>query len=47
MARGDVPPLPVWAGEGVDLIDDLPPAADLVAALAAQADEALARAGRY
>lgn len=47
VARGDVPPLPVWAGEGVDLIDDLPPAADLVAALAAQADNALARAGRY
>ncbi|MFD7752095.1 NAD(P)H-dependent flavin oxidoreductase [Streptomyces sp. NPDC059757] len=46
VARGDVPPLPVWAGEGVDLIDDLPPAADLVAALAAQADNALARAGR-
>lgn len=46
VARGDVPPLPVWAGEAVDLVTDLPPAADLVAALAAQADEALARAGR-
>jgi nitronate monooxygenase len=45
VARGDLPPLPVWAGEGVDLINDLPPAADLVAALAAQAEEALARAG--
>ncbi|MFD7621817.1 hypothetical protein [Streptomyces sp. NPDC059802] len=47
MARGDVPPLPVWAGEGVDLVNDLPPAADLVAALAAQAESALARAGRH
>ncbi|MER8089752.1 nitronate monooxygenase [Streptomyces sp. NPDC058316] len=47
VARGAVPPLPVWAGEGVDLVDDLPPAADLVAALAAQADKALARAGRH
>jgi len=46
VARGEVPPLPVWAGEAVDLITDLPPAADLVAALAAQAEHALARAGR-
>jgi nitronate monooxygenase len=42
-----VPPLPVWAGEAVDLITDLPPAADLVAALAAQAEDALNRAGRH
>jgi nitronate monooxygenase len=47
VARGEVPPLPVWAGEAVDLITDLPPAADLVAALAAQAEEALKRAGRH
>jgi nitronate monooxygenase len=46
VARGDLPPLPVWAGEAVDLIDDLPSAADLVGALAAQAEDALARAGR-
>lgn len=46
VARGAVTPLPVWASEAVDLINDLPPAADLVAALAAQAEEALARAGR-
>jgi len=44
--RGELPPLPVWAGEGADLIKDLPPAADLVAILAAQAEEALDRAGR-
>ncbi|MGP8304256.1 NAD(P)H-dependent flavin oxidoreductase [Streptomyces inhibens] len=46
VARGDVPPLPVWAGEAVDLITDRPPAADLVAALATQAEDALTRAGR-
>ncbi|HUZ37025.1 MAG TPA: nitronate monooxygenase [Streptosporangiaceae bacterium] len=45
VARGDLPPLPVWAGEAIDLINDLPPAADLVGALAAQAEDALARAG--
>jgi nitronate monooxygenase len=46
VARGELPPLPVWAGEAIDLITDMPPAADLVAALAAQAEDALARAGR-
>jgi nitronate monooxygenase len=46
VARGAIPPLPVWAGEGVDLITDLPSAADLVATLAAQAENALVRAGR-
>ncbi|MEW2398590.1 nitronate monooxygenase [Streptomyces sp. NPDC046862] len=46
VARGEVPPAPVWAGEAVDLITDLPPAADLVATLAEQAEDALARAGR-
>jgi nitronate monooxygenase len=46
VARGELPPLPVWAGEGIDLISDLPSAADLVGALAAQAEDALARAGR-
>ncbi|MGI5455196.1 nitronate monooxygenase [Streptomyces sp. CA-249302] len=42
--RGAVPPLPVWAGEAVDLVTDLPPAAELVARLAAEAEEALGRA---
>ncbi len=46
VARGDLPALPVWASEAIDLITDLPSAADLVAALAAQAEQALARAGR-
>ncbi|HEU5025626.1 MAG TPA: nitronate monooxygenase [Spirillospora sp.] len=46
VAAAEVPAQPQWAGEGVDLIDDLPSAADLVGTLAAQAEEALARAGR-
>jgi nitronate monooxygenase len=46
VTRGDVPPLPVWAGEAVDLVTDLRPAADLVVALAAQAEEAVTQAGR-
>nr|WSY48971.1 nitronate monooxygenase [Streptomyces sp. NBC_00886] len=46
LSQGDIPPLPVWAGEGVDLINDLPSAADLVDTLAAQAEDALARAGK-
>jgi nitronate monooxygenase len=45
VARGDLPPVPVWASEAIDLINDLPPAADLVGVLAAQAEDALARAG--
>jgi nitronate monooxygenase len=44
VASGALPPLPAWAGEAVDLIHDLPAAADLVAALAAQAEHALTRA---
>ncbi|MGH3240507.1 MAG: NAD(P)H-dependent flavin oxidoreductase [Spirillospora sp.] len=46
VARGAIPPLPIWAGEAVDLITDVPSASDLVTALAAQAEDALARAGR-
>jgi nitronate monooxygenase len=45
VAQGVIPPLPVWAGEAVDLVTDRPPAAELVATLAAQAEAALARAG--
>ena len=47
VARGELPPIPVWASEAVDLITDLPPAADLVATLAAQAEDALTRAGKH
>jgi nitronate monooxygenase len=43
VASGELPP-PNWASQAIGLIADLPPAADLVAALAAQAEEALARA---
>ncbi|MCF3131114.1 nitronate monooxygenase [Streptomyces olivochromogenes] len=46
VVRGEIPALPQWASEAVDLIDDLPSAADLVGTLAAQAEQALARAGR-
>jgi len=46
VSRGDLPPLPVWASEAVDLISDLPTAADLVGVIAAQASDALNRAGR-
>jgi nitronate monooxygenase len=46
VARGDLPPLPVWASEAIDLINDLSSAVDLVGTLASQAKDALARAGR-
>jgi nitronate monooxygenase len=42
---GDLPPQPVWASQAVDLINDLPSAADLVGTLARQAEDVLARAG--
>lgn len=41
--RGDLSAVPVWAGEAVDLITDLPSAADLVPQIATEAEEALAR----
>jgi nitronate monooxygenase len=46
VAQGVIPPLPVWAGEAIDLITDVPSAADLVTTLAVQAADALASAGR-
>jgi nitronate monooxygenase len=42
-ARGDLDVVPVWASEAVDLITDLRPAADLVTALAAEAELAIDR----
>ena len=45
VARGELPTLPVWASEAIDLITDRPSASDLVGALVAQAEDALARAG--
>ena len=44
VARGDLSQNPVWASEAIDLITEISPAADLVGALAAQAEGALARA---
>jgi nitronate monooxygenase len=44
VASGEFPPEPVWASQAIDLITDLPPAAEVVASLAAQAEDALARA---
>ncbi|MCY1145573.1 nitronate monooxygenase [Actinoplanes sp. Pm04-4] len=44
LARGVIPPQPVWAGEAVDLIRDRPSAATLVTTLAAEAEAALTRA---
>jgi nitronate monooxygenase len=45
VASGELPEQPVWASQAIGLITDLPPASDLVEALAAQAADALARAG--
>ncbi|HEX3751502.1 MAG TPA: nitronate monooxygenase [Streptosporangiaceae bacterium] len=45
VARGDAPPQPVWAGEAADLITDLPPAAEVVAALVREAELAWSRVG--
>ncbi|MGO4425603.1 nitronate monooxygenase, partial [Streptomyces sp. MCAF7] len=46
VAQGEIPALPRWASQAIDLIDDLPSAVELVGTLAAQAEDALARAGR-
>jgi nitronate monooxygenase len=46
IARGELPPDPIWASEAVDLITEMAPAAEIVAALSAQAEDALARAGQ-
>jgi nitronate monooxygenase len=43
VAAGDLPPVPVWASEAIDLITDLRSAAGLVGTLAAEAEAALAR----
>ncbi|HEY6499449.1 MAG TPA: nitronate monooxygenase [Streptosporangiaceae bacterium] len=42
VASGELLPRPAWAGEAVDLISDLPSAADLVATLVREAEQALA-----
>ena len=43
ISRGELLPEPVWASEAIDLITEVAPAADIVDALAAQAEEALTR----
>jgi nitronate monooxygenase len=42
----DMAVVPVWASEAIELITAVLPATDLVALLAAEAEEALRRAGR-
>ena len=44
IARGDLPAQPVWASQAIGLIHDLPAADELVGVVAAQAEEARARA---
>jgi len=44
IAAGALPARPVWASEAIDLTTEMSPAADIVAALTAQAEQALARA---
>src|SRR5262249_42424601 len=44
--QGDLGVIPIWASEAIDLINEIVPAADLVATLAAEAEEALVTAWR-
>ncbi|MFF9649078.1 NAD(P)H-dependent flavin oxidoreductase [Streptomyces sp. NPDC014622] len=44
VARGDLDAVPVWAGEGLDLVTAVEPAADIVADLVSGAERALASA---
>jgi nitronate monooxygenase len=46
MDRGELPPVPVWASEAIDLITDIRPTADLVGDLVRDAETALARITR-
>ena len=43
VTSGALPPEPLWASQAIDLITDLPAAAEVVAGLAAQAEDTLAR----
>jgi nitronate monooxygenase len=43
VTSGALPPEPLWASQAIDLITDLPAAAEVVADLAAQAEDTLAR----
>ena len=44
--RGELPPVPVWASQSIDLITDIRPAADLVGELVREAESALAQINR-
>jgi nitronate monooxygenase len=44
-ARNDLDVIPVWAGEAIDLITTVDSATDIVTTLAAEAEQALRRAG--
>jgi nitronate monooxygenase len=46
-ARGDLDTALVWAGEGVDMITDVPPAGELVARMVREALDAQARVSSY
>ena len=39
--------IPIWAGEGIDLITELSSATELVSALMTEAEEAVAGVGEY
>jgi nitronate monooxygenase len=43
---GDPAVVPIWAGEGIDLITELSSASDLVSTLVTEAEDAIARLGR-
>jgi hypothetical protein len=46
VASGDASAVPVWAGEAIDLITSLSPAADIVAEISSEPHSALLRAGQ-
>ncbi|MBA3383562.1 MAG: nitronate monooxygenase [Actinobacteria bacterium] len=45
--EGDLEFAPLWAGESVELVHEILPAGEVVRRIAAEADEVLARVGRY
>jgi len=45
-ARGDASVVPIWAGEAIDLITSLSPAAEIVTEISSEGESALARAGQ-
>jgi hypothetical protein len=47
VVRRDLEYAPLWAGESVELVHDIVPAGEVVRRIAAEADEALVRVGRW